>query len=401
MNVRSIRFKVTLLALAMPAAFALSACSRYGAETSHETPEGVAGLTTIDFADVANYAAPPLPEYFDETVEWLDNSPAGNPIDDKVATLGRALFYDMRMSTNNRVSCASCHQQAIGFTDWIRFSNGISSAATTDMHSMRLANLRYWKPGTAFWDRRADSLEQQVSEPIHNLVELGWGGDAGTIDDLIRKLGDTDYYPDLFDWAFGTPTITEPRMQQALAQFLRSMVSSSSRWDSGYEIVFSATAPNRALDLDLPNFSAQENRGRHLFMASVERGGAGCAACHLPPTFALSPDSLSNGLDAGETRLFKAPSLRNVGLSGPYMHDGRFATLDDVIAFYSSGIQDAPSLDPRLRQGALPLRLNLSPVDREALKAFLMTLTDNELITDEKFSDPFYRKPFDELPAAD
>jgi cytochrome c peroxidase len=365
---------------------ALSACG----EGTPGTPTGVARFTTIDFAEVANYSAPPLPEYFDETVAALDSGPA---VDDRVATLGRVLFYDMSLSTNDRVSCAACHQQAFGFTDPMRFSNGISNAATTDAHSMRLANLRYWKPGTAFWDRRGANLEAQTSRPLHSLVEMGWGGAAGDIGDLTEKMAATVYYPDLFAWAYGSSAITEPRIQQALAHFIRAMVSSSSRWDEGYARAFSPDASDRALGADLPNFTREENRGRALFMTAVADGGAGCAACHLPPTFALAPDSRSNGLDAGETRLFKAPSLRNVGLTGPYMHDGRFATLAQVVDFYDGGIQAGPALDPRLRNGSEPLRLGLSAEDRAALAAFLLTLTDEKFIADERFSDPFKRAP--------
>ena len=368
---------------------ALAACG--AGDRAAETPAGVAEFTTIDFANVANYSAPKLPAYFDETVEALDNSPASNAVDDRVATLGRVLFYDLRLSTNDRASCASCHQQALGFTDSMRFSNGISGAATTDAHAMRLGNLRYWQPGSAFWDRRAASVEAQASQPFHSLVEMGWGGAAGGFDALIRKMSATAYYPDLFAWAFGNSTIAEPRIQQALAQFVRAMISSSSRWDTGYAQVFSPDAPNRALDVDLPNFTPQENRGRHLFMTSVAEGGAGCSACHLPPTFALAADARSNGLDAGETRLFKAPSLRSVGLTGPYMHDGRFANLAEVVGFYDRGIQEGPALDARLREGRRPQRLNLSAADRAALVAFLMTLTDRALTTDARFSDPFRR----------
>ena len=146
-----------------------------------------------------------------------------------------------------------------------------------------------------------------------------------------------------------------------------------------------------ALDRDLPNFTAQENRGRHLFMTPVAEGGAGCSACHLPPTFALAADSHSNGLDPGETRLFKAPSLRSVGLTGPYMHDGRFATLAEVVEFYDHGVQVGPALDPRLRNGSGPQRLDLGTEDRAALVAFLVTLNDPALVADERFSDPFRR----------
>lgn len=377
--------------IVIAAALALTACG--GSETAQPsaTPAGVAKFTTIDLANVANYSAPALPAYFDESVKALDNSPATTAIDDRVATLGRVLFYDLRLSTNDRASCATCHRQALGFTDSMRFSNGISGAAITDAHAMRLGNLRYWQPGSMFWDRRAASVEAQASQPFHSLVEMGWGGDAGGIDELTRKMGATAYYPDLFAWAFGVSTISETRIQLALARFVRAMISSSSRWDTGYARVFAPNAPNRALDVDLPNFSREENRGRQLFMTGVGEGGAGCSACHIPPTFALAADARSNGLDAGETRLFKAPSLRSVGLTGPYMHDGRFATLAEVIDFYDHGIQGGPALDSRLRQGSGPQRLNLSAADRAALAAFLMTLTDTALIKDARFSDPFRR----------
>jgi len=370
---------------------ALAACGGEGSERRSATPAGVAALTTIDFAKVADYSAPRLPAYFDRTVARLDNSPSANAVNDRVATLGRVLFYDLRLSTNNRASCASCHQQAFGFTDSMRFSNGISTAGTTEFHAMRLGNLRYWQPGSAFWDRRVASVEAQASHPLRSPVEMGWGGPVHSFDSLTRKMGATSYYPDLFSWAFGSSTITEARIQQALAQFVRAMISSSSRWDTGYAQVFSPNAPDRALNIDLPNLTPEENRGRHLFMTGVGSGGAGCSSCHVPPTFALTADARSNGLDAGEARLFKAPSLRSVGLTGPYMHDGRFATLAEVIDFYDHGVQEGPALDARLRQGRDPQRLHLSPADRSALVAFLMTLNDRALTTDARFSNPFRR----------
>ncbi|NIJ19211.1 cytochrome c peroxidase [Sphingomonas naasensis] len=370
-------------------ALALAACGGNGG--SAVTPAGVAEHTTLDFAKVADYSTRSLPAHFDQSVAALDNSPASRPGDDRVATLGRVLFYDLRLSTNDRASCASCHQQALGFTDSMRFSNGISSAATTDFHAMRLGNLRYWRPGSTFWDRRAASVEAQASRPFHSLVEMGWGGAAGGFDALIRKMGKTAYYPDLFGWAFGDAAITEPRIQQSLAQFVRAMISHSSQWDTGYAQVFAPGAPNRALNRDLPNFTPQQNRGRQLFMMRVGEGGAGCSSCHLPPTFALAADARSNGLDAGEKRVFKAPSLRNAGLTGPYMHDGRFATLAEVVDFYDHGIQDGPALDNRLRQDGRPQRLNLGAADRAALVVFVMTLSDLALTTDPRFGDPFRR----------
>src|SRR5690606_4793484 len=167
------------------AILALAACGR-DERALPSTPASVAAATSIDFAQVSNYAAPGLPAYFDETVAALDNSPASNPIDDRVATLGRVLFHDLRLSTNNRASCAGCHQQRFGFTDPMRFSNRISPAAATDCQAMRLGSLRYWQPGTMSWDRRVANAEAQASHPFHSLVEMGWG-ESG-IDALILKM---------------------------------------------------------------------------------------------------------------------------------------------------------------------------------------------------------------------
>ena len=142
-------------------------------------------------------------------------------------------------------------------------------------------------------------------------------------------------------------------------------------------MVYAPGAPNANLDVDIPTFTAQENRGRHLFIAPPQQGGVGCAACHQPPTYALNGNAaLSNGLDAGETTVFKAPSLKNIGITGPYMHDARFDTLAEVVEHYNSGIQAGPSLDPRLQHNGVPIQLNLSPSDEAAIVAFLMTLDD-------------------------
>jgi cytochrome c peroxidase len=351
------------------------------------TPAGVAQFTTIDFGALAAYANPALPAYYDATVTALDNTPPNNPITDRGASLGRVMFYDKRLSINDSVSCASCHKQANGFTDPQRFSTGFSGSSFTTAHAMRLGNVRYYRPSDMFWDRRAASVEVQATQPIQNAIEMGWDTAAGGIAALIAKMNATSYYPALFNLAFGTPAITETRMQQALAQFERAMISSNSRWDAGYAAVFNNAAPNANLGLDLPNFTAEENRGRTLFINARNNGGAGCAGCHVPPTFALAPNSQSNGLDAGETRIFKSPSLKNLGVTGPYMHDGRFATLAEVIEFYDHGVQAGPALDNRLKQGnGAPQVLNLPAADKAALVAFLRTLDDPALNSDPRFA---------------
>ena len=371
---------------------ALSACGGGTATTSSgtSTPISVSNVTSLNFAALANYAAPVLPAYYDATVSVLDNTPANNAISDKVATLGRVLFYDKGLSINNTISCSSCHQQANGFDDTERFSTGFSGVAFTTAHAMRLGNVRYYQPGSMFWDKRAASVEAQASQPIQHPIEMGFTAAAGGIPALITKLNASAYYPDLFSFAFGDATITEARIQQALAQFERAMISSSSRWDTAYAQVFNANANNRGLGTTLPGFTTQEDRGRQLFIAGPNNGGAGCAACHQPPTFALAANSKSNGLDAGETVVFKAPSLKNVGLSKAFMHDGRFATLEEVVEHYNSGVKLGPALDTnRLAPNGVPLRLNLSADDKAALVAFMKTLTDTSLTTDAKFSDPF------------
>ena len=395
-----------VLGLVFPLSMALSGC---GADTSTgggtppvtivaptptppppPTVSGVVDFTTIDVARLDNYANPVLPAYYDATVAALDNTPNNNAISDRIATLGRVLFYDKRLSVNDTTSCAACHQQANGFDDLKKFSTGFSGSAFTSAHAMRLGNIRYYRPGTMFWDKRSASLELQTSQPITHPIEMGFDSTNGGINALLTKLAASTYYPELFTLAFGNSAITEARIQLALAQFARSMISSASRWDTAYAQVFSATAPNRNLNVPLPAFSASEELGHQLFMTGPGQGGAGCAACHQPPTFALGANSLSNGLDANETITFKAPSLKNAGLSKAFMHDGRFSTLEQVIEHYNSGVQNGPALDNRLKTPAgVPLRLNLTATEKAALVAFLLTLNDNNLTTDAKLSNPF------------
>jgi cytochrome c peroxidase len=370
---------------------ALVACGGGASNPAVEvvTPSGVTQFTTLNLNALDNYATPTLPVYYNDTsVTALDNTPLNNAITNKVATLGRVLFYDKSLSINDTISCSSCHQQATGFDDPRRFSVGFSGAAFTTAHAMRLGNIRYSQPGSMFWDRRAVSVEAQASQPIQHAVEMGFVAGVGGINALITKLNATAYYSDLFTFAFGDTAITEARIQQALAQFERAMISYNSKWDTAYAQVYTPNG-NRGLGTSLATFTALEDLGRQLFVAGPNAGGAGCAVCHQPPTFALAANSRSNGLDAGETVVFKAPSLKNVALSQAFMHDGRFSSLEQVVEHYNSGVQLGPALDNRLAPGGQPLRLNLSANDKAALVAFMRTLTDTTLTTDAKFSSPF------------
>jgi cytochrome c peroxidase len=329
-----------------------------------------------------HYADLDLPAHFQtEFVRRFDNTPDDNPVTDHGATLGRALFYDTRLSANNKISCGSCHVQKNAFVDPNRFSKGFAGQLT-DRHAMSLVNLRYVPRGRFFWDERVGSLEEAVLLPIQNKVEMGQD-----LTRVIEVLGRDAKYAELFGKAFGDGKVTRARIGQALAQFLRSLVSCRSKYDVGLAKVTSVRD-------DFPNFTVQENRGKALFVSN-------CAICHQPGQdvnfLMISPTN--NGLDAdhkhadggvGDITLeprdlgrFKSPTLRNVERTAPYMHDGRFATLDKVIDHYSKGVQPHPNLDPRMR------RLNFTDSEKAALISFLKTLTDPTFLTDPKFSDPW------------
>lgn len=304
-----------------------------------------------------------------------DNSPRDNRVTDAGATLGRVLFYDTRLSADDRVACASCHRQEFGFADTARFSRGIHGTPTR-RHTMALANARYYRNARFFRDERAPSLESQVLQPIADSAEMGLSPDA-----MELKLRLTPYYAPLFMAAFGTPGITRERVARALAQFVRSLVSNRSRLDSIYQ----GGGP-----ANLSLLTPRERQGRALFI-----GRAGCARCHRTSALELDlPDNI--GLDsvpadtgAGNGR-FKAPSLRNVAIRPPYMHDGRFPSLDEVVTFYDSGIQPDPDLDLRLRApDGTPQRLHLSDAERAAIVAYLNTFTDRAFLADPRFADPF------------
>jgi cytochrome c peroxidase len=273
---------------------------------------------------------------------------------------------------------------------------------------MRLINSRFANEAKFFWDERAATLEAQVTSPIQDHAEMGFSGQNGrpNLAALLTKLGGIAYYQDLFTLAFGSSAVTEPRMQQALAAFIRSIQSFDSKFDVGR-----ATAANDAAPFQ--NFTAQENLGKQLFLTppvfnpnSVRiSGGAGCQGCHAAPEFDIDPNTRNNGvvrriaaggaLDLTNTR---SPSLRDVvnstgGSNGPFMHNGVFATLQNVMGHYNSIpiVQGNNSLDARLMPGGIGQNLNLTPTETAALVAFVRTLSGRDVYTNEKWSDPFTR----------
>jgi cytochrome c peroxidase len=330
------------------------------------------------------YADVELPAHFrTPAARRFDNTPRDNPVTDAGAALGRILFYDTRLSANNTVACGSCHHQKNAFVDPNRFSKGFEDKLT-DRNALSLVNLRYYPRGRFFWDERAASLEEQVLMPIQSKTEMGQD-----LPMLLEILARDASYPEWFRKAFGDDRVTRERVSQALAQFLRSLVSYQSKYDEGR-----ATACSVRDDFD--NFTAQENQGKGLFLRH-------CATCHLPggqDAHFFMERPLNNGLDAdarrsdggvGDVTLraadlgrFKSPSLRNVEFTGPYMHDGRLATLEDVVEHYSRNVKPHPNVDGRVRR-----RLDFAAAEKAALVAFLKTLSDPKFVTDPKFSDPF------------
>ena len=382
-----------------------------------DTPTTDATDTTVDEVDLTTLPEPTLPaatldyshdfpEHFTTPfVRNADNTPGDNATTDAGATLGRVLFWDKRLSANGTVSCGSCHRPDAAFSDDVEQSEGFEGNLTR-RNSMALINVRFYQRGAMFWDERADTLEDQVLRPIQDANEMGL-----TLDELVERVEDAHYYAPLFEDAFGDAEVTTERISFALAQFVRSIASYQSAWDQGVIML------GGEVDQDFPNYTAEENRGKDLFF-----GQARCGTCHMPANPLTPPppgapggptdnlalwfvnEPVNNGLfdddddgygettgrveDAGK---FKSPSLSNVAMTAPYMHDGRFVTLLEVVEHYDSGVENHPNLDRRLRdpQTQMPIRLNLTAVDREALVAFLETLTDPTLAEDPRWADPF------------
>lgn len=379
------------ISLAFSIACAAAACSDATATVAPTADElAITAALNIDPRALPNYAAQTLPAYYDAVLAREVIGLSANPITDAGATLGRVLFFDTQLSRTNTMSCASCHAQSLAFGDSSQFSVGYEGGLT-GAHSMRLTNARFNASGRYFWDKRALTLEAQTTQPVQDSIEMGFDAEHGGITVLLARLQGLSYYPPLFRLAFGTDVITEARVQLALAQYVRSILAINSRWDVGFAQVDAAPGPPN-LATPLPNLTPQEQRGQALFVAPPNAGGAGCQGCHVAPTFSLAANSLSNGLDAGNSVVFRAPSLKNVARSRRFMHDGRFTTLEQVVDFYDTGVQAGPATDPRLlAPGGVPRRLDLTAADKEALVAFLRTLNEQTVGTDVRFTNPFKR----------
>ncbi|MBL7730435.1 MAG: hypothetical protein JNM88_04590 [Chitinophagaceae bacterium] len=398
------RIKLTIATL-VASVFIIISCSKNndtgGGDVTPTDPYAAIKATfgtRIDPTNLANYANQAKPAYI------IKENTGANPITNAKATLGRVLFYDKNLSIDNTVSCGSCHRQEFAFGDTAIASRGVAGG-TTGRHSMRLVNARFAVETKFFWDERAATLEQQTTKPIQDHAEMGFSGQAGRpgLADLLAKLQAIKYYNELFKFVYGDITVTEARLQECLAQFVRSIQSFDSKYDAGRTLVPNDGAP-------FPNFTAQENQGKQLFLgppvfngAGVRTGGGvGCNGCHNAPEFDIAPNSGNNGIigriggggiDITNTR---APGLRDLANAagrenGPFMHTGNLATIQNAVGHYNN-INIAPgntNLDPKLTPGGNGQQLNMTGAEMSAVIAFLKTLGGSNVYTDAKWSNPF------------
>jgi cytochrome c peroxidase len=328
-----------------------------------------------------------------------------NPITNAKATLGRVLFYDKQLSIDNTVSCSSCHLQRFAFSDSLVASKGVQGG-TTGRHSMRLVNARFAAEPRFFWDERAATLEIQTTMPIQDHAEMGYSGLTGrpNLDSLFPKLARLSYYKELFKFAYTDTIINEARMRECLSQFVRSIQSFDSKYDVGRAAAGSDMVP-------FSNFTAQENQGKMHFLGPPQfgpgglrqGGGLGCQGCHRAPEFDIDPNSGNNGIvskigGGNDFTITRSPSLRDImkadgSLNGPLMHTGAMTNLNSLLNHYNDIfiVSGNTSLDPRLSPGGNPQKLQMTQTEREALIAFLKTLTGTAIYTDAKWSNPFIK----------
>ncbi len=310
--------------------------------------------------------------------------PADNPLTEEGVALGRMLFYDPILSSSDTLSCGSCHAPQKALSDGLALSRGAAGRQGV-RSSLSLANVGYYYKNL-FWDGRSASLEAQALIPIMEVHEMNsdWASIEG-------KLRNHDAYPELFRKAFGIKekaAITRLLVAKALAQFERTLISA----DAKYDQVLAGKA----------EFTAAEARGREIFFdSSTELPASECSHCHVDPLF-TNLDFFNNGIekvdglndfpDAGRGKItgikydngkFRVPTLRNLELTAPYMHDGRFETLEQVLEHYISGGHFAENLNPNVRH------LHFSERDKADLIAFLKTLTDTSFIHNPAFANPF------------
>ena len=335
-----------------------------------------------DSLEVETYEPTPLPLSIPQIFQ--DNIippviPNTNPQTVEGVALGKKLFFDNKLSGDQTMACASCHSPQHAFTDNTPTSDGIDGIFGT-RNSMPLFNLA-WNYNERFtWDGKELSIERQALEPVQNPIEMhsDW-------QDVVHRLQDDAEYPELFRLAFKTSTITKELTTKAIAQFERTLISANSKFDN--------------FSIGNTTLTPEEQNGLNVFMDETK---GDCFHCHGNPNNPLWTDNdfHNNGLDSNFSDLglggvtgdindngkFRSPSLRNLAYTAPYMHDGRFATLDAVIEFYSTGLQPSSTIDPLMKKVAQG-GVNLSAQDKADLKAFLLSLSDPSFLTNPEFQE--------------
>lgn len=314
--------------------------------------------------------------------------PADNMLTKQGVQLGRMLFYEKMLSLDGSQSCASCHNQADAFSDTLKFSIGVEMLPGK-RQAMAVFNMA-WNSNEFFWDGRAHLLRDQSLNPIEDPFEMN-----ETLDNVIAKLSASQLYKDQFTRAFGSDEVTSEKMSLAMEQFMLSIIS----YDSKYDKFLAGEV----------QLSESEERGRLLFETEYnpffpELSGADCAHCHGGSNFE-NDQYMNNGLDMdasfadigredvtgnlADKAKFKVPTLRNINLTPPYMHDGRFKSLEEVIDHYNSDIKQSSTLDPALIQVVDNGGLNLTEQDKADLVNFLKTMTDQTFVNNQEYTDPF------------
>ncbi|MDF1696846.1 MAG: cytochrome c peroxidase [Saprospiraceae bacterium] len=314
-----------------------------------------------------------------------------NRRDNHKATLGRVLFYDTKLSINESISCASCHKQDLAFADDVAFSEGFNGELTT-RNSLPLGNtigfeMAYGGPrGSLFaWDESNEDIASQSKAAIISEIEMGLD-----MDELVDRIEEDEVYSILFSKSYGDSDIFQHRILEAIEEFVNSIVSNESKFDHETADIGGDVFKT------FPGFTEAENKGKTIYFQK-------CATCHSFDHKLTAKAVANNGLDveyedkglggrtlnAHDNGVFKVPFLRNIELTAPYMHDGRFATIREVINHYSEGIANHPNLDLQLIENNQPKQMNFTEDEKVALEAYLKTLTDKVLMTEVKFSDPF------------
>lgn len=298
-----------------------------------------------------------------------------NDITEAGFTLGRKLFYDPILSADNTISCGSCHIQAAAFSHHGHdLSHGINDLLGT-RNAPGLQNLAWFS--SFMWDGGIRDLDLQPIAPITNPVEMG-----DTLSSVLQKLNRHPLYPSLFYRAFGSDSITTSSVMRALSQFMIMLVSADSKYD-------------KVMRNEGAVFSPEEQQGYEVFKQK-------CASCHKEPLFTdmsfrnnglaltTEPDDGRYLISLNETEKnkFKVPSLRNLKFTFPYMHDGRFYTIDEVLDHYSSGMVKTPNIDPLFITPNGSLGVSLSEQDKLHLKKFLLTLNDTSFVKNPRFDEP-------------